>query len=81
MRSRRLVVLATLLLLFVSLGLTAAHAQYRAAIQGTVTDTTGAVVKGAKISVTDQQTNRTNEATSSEVGFYSVTNLLRDSTR
>ena len=52
-----------------------AHAQYRAGIQGTVTDPSGAVISGAKVAVTNQETGKTTEVTSSEVGFYSVTNI------
>jgi hypothetical protein len=59
----------------VCFALTAANAQYRAAIQGTVTDATGAVVGGAKITATSQETNKASEATSNAEGFYSVTNL------
>ena len=75
MRVRSYSCLRVLALLSVCFSLTAVHAQYRAGIQGTVTDSTGAVVKGAKISVTDQATNKTSEATSNDEGFYSITNL------
>src|SRR2546422_5902189 len=53
----------------------AAQAQFRAGIQGTVTDSTGAVVKGAKISVTSQETGVSQEATSNDEGFYSFSHL------
>jgi hypothetical protein len=43
----------TLILLFCACPV---YAQFRAGIEGTVTDSTGAVVKGAKISVTSQET-------------------------
>ena len=33
----------------------AAHAQFRAGIEGTVTDSSGAAVKGVKVSVTNQR--------------------------
>lgn len=36
---------------------TAAHAQYRASITGTVTDTSGGVVPGATLTLTDNGTN------------------------
>src|ERR1051325_7845139 len=49
---------------------TMAHAQYRASIQGVVTDTQGAVIPGATITLTDKQTNRTATATSDANGVY-----------
>ncbi len=52
-----------------------AHAQFNAGIQGTVTDSTGAVVKGAKIIVTSQETGASQEMTSNDEGFYSVSHL------
>src|SRR6267143_804446 len=52
-----------------------AHAQFHAGIQGTVTDSTGAIVKGAKIIVTSQETGASQETTSSDEGFYSVSHL------
>src|SRR2546425_6034106 len=53
----------------------AAHAQFRAGIQGTVTDSTGAIVKGAKITVTSQETGVSQEAITNDEGFYSVSHL------
>lgn len=47
-----------------------AHAQYRASIQGTVTDQQGGVIPGAKLTLTNLQTNEKQERTSSEVGVY-----------
>jgi hypothetical protein len=52
-----------------------AQAQFRAGIQGTVTDSTGAVVKGAKITVTSQETGESHEAMSNDDGFYSILHL------
>lgn len=51
------------------------HAQFRAGVQGTVTDRSGAVVKGAKVAVTDQETGVSQEVVSNDEGFYSVTHL------
>ncbi len=53
----------------------AAQAQFRAGIEGTVTDLTGAIVKGAKVTVTSQETGASQEATSNDEGFYSVSHL------
>ena len=56
----------------------AAHAQFRASITGTVTDTSGAVIPGAKITLTDNGTNATQVRTSDNSGFYSFNALPPD---
>ena len=45
-------------------------------IQGTVTDSTGAVIPGATISVVNQATNSNTDTKSSNVGFYQVPALF-----
>src|SRR5260370_34041250 len=67
--------LKSLLILILSLCALPVYAQFRAGIEGTVTDSTGAVVKGAKITVTSQETGASQEATSNDNGFYSVSHL------
>jgi hypothetical protein len=57
----------------------AVYAQYRASIQGTVTDTQGGVIPGAKVTLTNLQTNEAQEHTSNEVGVYNF-NALPSST-
>ncbi len=52
-----------------------AYAQFRAGIQGTVTDASGAVVGGVAVTVTNQETGLAQKATTSAGGFYSVSNL------
>jgi hypothetical protein len=47
-----------------------ALAQFRASLRGTVTDSQGAAVAGAKVTLTDTSTNKTLEATSSDTGLY-----------
>lgn len=47
-----------------------AHAQFRAAIQGTVTDESGGVVSGATITLSNNETGRSQTATSNDDGFY-----------
>ena len=49
-----------------------AMAQFGAGIQGTVTDQTGAVVTGAKITVTNQATAVSQTTSTNGSGFYSV---------
>lgn len=70
----RVVLLATGLLLSSLL----AHAQYRASIQGVVTDPQGAVVPGATITLTDRDVNRTLTATSDAGGVYNFNALPPD---
>ena len=49
---------------------TMAHAQFRASLRGTVTDTQGAVVPGATVTLVNTQTNQTMVATSDANGIY-----------
>ena len=49
---------------------TDARAQFRAGIQGTVTDPAGAVVPEATVTLTSNETARTVTVTSSSEGFY-----------
>ena len=62
------------LLLLLFLGMPA-HAQYRASLQGTVEDTTGAMVPGATITLVDKETNRTIGATSGDTGLFTFNEL------
>ncbi len=57
----------------------AASAQFRASLQGTVTDTQGGVIPGAKLTLTNLQTNEAQERTSNDVGLYNF-NALPSST-
>lgn len=50
-------------------------AQYRGSLQGTVTDPTGAVVPGAKVTLTSKETNSTKTVTTSRSGVYSISGL------
>lgn len=56
-----------------------ASAQYRASLQGTVTDAQGALVPGAQLSLTDIETNRTIAVTSDASGSF-IFNVLPPST-
>jgi hypothetical protein len=51
------------------------QAQYRASIQGVITDPQGAVVPGATVTLTDKETNRTLTATSNDAGVYNFNAL------
>jgi hypothetical protein len=67
---------ACLLIVLLVLGsAVSAYAQFRAGIQGTVTDSSGAAVPGATIVITNQDTGVSQEAVSGEAGFYRVSGL------
>ena len=68
--SRSSIVLAFLFLLAVT-----ASAQFRAGVQGTVTDSTGAVVPGARVVLTNKETSQQQETTTSDEGFYRFSSL------
>ncbi|MBT9332224.1 TonB-dependent receptor [Paracidobacterium acidisoli] len=55
-----------------------AHAQYRTSIQGVVTDSTGAVVPGATLTLVDTGTNETQVRTSDASGVYNFNALPAD---
>jgi len=52
-----------------------ARAQFKASLQGTVVDSKGGVVAGAKVTVTNEATDVNRETASSEQGFYRVSEL------
>jgi len=63
--------LRTVLVILASLPLSiVAQAQYRASIQGVITDPQGAVVEGANVTLVDTQTNRTVASTTDANGIY-----------
>ena len=53
-----------------------ASAQYRASIQGTVTDAQGAVVPGATLTLTNKETGRSAQASSNDAGIYNFNGLM-----
>ncbi|HXP11026.1 MAG TPA: carboxypeptidase-like regulatory domain-containing protein, partial [Acidobacteriaceae bacterium] len=57
---------------------TVAQAQFRASINGTVTDDSGAVIPGATLTLTDNGTNAKQVRTSDNNGFYSFNALPPD---
>ncbi len=52
-----------------------AHAQYRASIQGVVTDPQGGIVSGATVTLINLETNQTQTATTSDQGIYNFNGL------
>src|SRR5882672_4719196 len=64
-----------LLTALLSLFAVAAHAQFRAAIQGTVMDSNGGAIAGAKVTATNRATGATRETVTSPEGFYRISDL------
>jgi hypothetical protein len=52
-----------------------ALAQFRAGIQGTVTDSSGGVISGATVTLTSNETKRSQTVTTSDEGFYRFSSL------
>src|SRR5882762_4635428 len=65
-------VVCGLVLLFT---VTTASAQFKAGIQGTVTDTAGGLVPEAKVTLLNTETGKTQETTTSAEGFYKLSGL------
>src|SRR5882724_7606111 len=61
--------------LFLSCTVGVVNAQLKPGIQGTVTDTNGGLVPEAKITLTNPETGKTQEVTSSAEGFYRISGL------
>ena len=55
---------------------TVAHAQFRAGLQGTVADPNGGVVPGASVTLTNNETGRSQQTTTGEGGFYRFSGLV-----
>jgi hypothetical protein len=66
------VVLCGLLLIFLA---TTASAQFRAGVEGSVTDSQGGAVVGATVTLTSNETNKTQQTTTSDEGFYRFSGL------
>ena len=75
MNRRNLLALAVLLAVTSTLIITSAEAQFRAGLQGAVTDATGAVVPGAKVTLTNRETGASRTATTTNSGLYSIPSL------
>ena len=50
-------------------------AQFRAGVQGTVSDPAGGTIAGATVTLTSKETNQTQTTTTSDTGFYRFTGL------
>jgi len=74
--TRRNFLARLLLVVFSSMFLLcSAQAQYRASIQGAVTDPQGAVVSGATVTLTNQETAQDSTATTNAAGVYNFNGL------
>jgi hypothetical protein len=54
-----------------------AHAQFRAGVQGTISDSNGALVPDAKVTLKDLETGKIQETNSSGEGFIASAASLR----
>jgi outer membrane receptor protein involved in Fe transport len=72
MKSSRIFVIAIALFLVISSGLPAFAQTSKGIIAGIVRDKTGAVVSGAKVTVTSQETSETRSAVADERGAYRI---------
>ena len=61
--------------LFLLFALTTAHAQFKAGVQGTISDSAGGLVPDAKITLKNTETSVTQEVTSNGEGFYRISGL------
>src|SRR6202035_1040151 len=66
---------AILVVVCASIFAVCASAQFKASIQGTVTDPQGSAVSGAKVTLTDQDTGVSRDIVASDQGFYRINEL------
>jgi hypothetical protein len=66
------IIISTVLLLSAAV---VVSAQFKASIQGTVTDSTGGLVPEVKITLTNKETGKTQDTASSSEGFYLISGL------
>jgi aromatic ring hydroxylase len=64
-----------LVLLLFGFGGLLAHAQFLSGIEGTARDQSGAVVSGAKVTVTDTQIGVTKVTTTNQAGYFRIDSI------
>lgn len=62
---------------FIAVGAIMANAQFGSSVQGVVTDSTGSVVPGATVSLTNPETNQVLQSITNESGIYRFSNLVQ----
>ncbi|HYK21563.1 MAG TPA: TonB-dependent receptor [Pyrinomonadaceae bacterium] len=60
---------------FIFFAMISAQAQFRAGVQGTVSDTSGALVPDAKVTLQNTETGKTQDTVTSGEGFYRIAGL------
>jgi hypothetical protein len=77
MRSRSIFSLVRISLcgLFILSVIITAHAQFRAGVQGIISDSSGALVPAAKVILKDTETGKIQETRSNDEGFYRIAGL------
>jgi hypothetical protein len=71
------VAVSALVILAVTIAASPANAQVSGAtLSGTITDPSGAIIAGAKVSITNTATGITRDVTTDSAGLYSAPNLL-----
>jgi hypothetical protein len=65
----------SLLIALIAVSSILVHGQFRAGIQGTVADSSGALIPGATLILTNQETKQTQTTQSSDDGFYRFSSL------
>src|SRR5580693_4038038 len=78
LQSARRIAISMFLLVIATYPFLPAHAQFRASIQGSVTDPTGAVIPGATLTLTDLGTAKVFTSTSDGNGLYNFNALPPD---
>jgi hypothetical protein len=71
----KLSIRAILVLACASIFAVCASAQFKASIQGTVTDPQGSAISGAKVTLTNQETGVSRDTVASDQGFYRINEL------
>src|SRR5262245_20168231 len=75
MKRSSFVVRIVLSLLFLLTIVGVANAQFKAGIQGTVSDSAGGLMPGAKLTLTNTETGKSQETTASDQGFFRLSSL------